>query len=244
MCQPDYSFATDIWSVGCILGELMLNFIENRNACNSNGTSKIAENSQHPKQSLFEKAICNEVQLNKVREMQQSIEQTYIFPGASCYPISPCQMQLAVNKRIKGGLYVSNQDQLLKILRLVGAPNDSDQRQGNLDFLDEDIKKKYVKQLAQAYHCTDDIDTRFCKSSPELRDLLREFLVFDPTKRKSAKELLRLSIFDKIRNPSEQILARCQPSLSTDHPDFPKNLKNLHDIVLKEAKKVRKSSKK
>ena len=28
LCDPDYAFGVDIWAVGCILGELLLNFIE------------------------------------------------------------------------------------------------------------------------------------------------------------------------------------------------------------------------
>ena len=28
LCDPNYAFGVDIWAVGCILGELLLNFIE------------------------------------------------------------------------------------------------------------------------------------------------------------------------------------------------------------------------
>lgn len=29
LCKPDYDQAVDIWAAGCILGELLLNFVEN-----------------------------------------------------------------------------------------------------------------------------------------------------------------------------------------------------------------------
>ena len=31
LCQEDYDCSIDIWSVGCVLGELLLNFIEKDN---------------------------------------------------------------------------------------------------------------------------------------------------------------------------------------------------------------------
>ena len=38
LCHKNYDFAIDIWSVGCILGELLLNFIEKPKSCSSNKT--------------------------------------------------------------------------------------------------------------------------------------------------------------------------------------------------------------
>ena len=29
LCDPNYAFGVDIWAAGCILGELLLNFVEN-----------------------------------------------------------------------------------------------------------------------------------------------------------------------------------------------------------------------
>lgn len=43
MEQPDYSYGTDVWSIGCILGELLLNFIEREEA-----------EEERPKQFLFD----------------------------------------------------------------------------------------------------------------------------------------------------------------------------------------------
>ena len=30
VCSPNYEYSVDIWSVGCILGELLLNFVERK----------------------------------------------------------------------------------------------------------------------------------------------------------------------------------------------------------------------
>jgi mitogen-activated protein kinase 1/3 len=51
LCDPKYDFAIDIWSIGCILGELLLNFVEDEE--------------------------CKASQ--------------YLFPGDSCFPMSPCK---------------------------------------------------------------------------------------------------------------------------------------------------------
>ena len=56
-----YDFAIDIWSIGCIMGELLLNFVES------------------PNESADEKSTDQEFDPN---------EKTYLFPGDSCFPLS------------------------------------------------------------------------------------------------------------------------------------------------------------
>ena len=31
LCDPDYGYGVDIWAIGCILAELLLNFVESDN---------------------------------------------------------------------------------------------------------------------------------------------------------------------------------------------------------------------
>lgn len=62
VCQKDYDYSIDIWSVGCILGELLLNFVEQ---------DKDQDHS------------------NK-KKTRKDFSKIFMFPGDSCYPLSPC----------------------------------------------------------------------------------------------------------------------------------------------------------
>lgn len=44
--SPNYDFAIDIWSIGCIIGELLLNFIEDQEKVSVGGKARGAEVSQ------------------------------------------------------------------------------------------------------------------------------------------------------------------------------------------------------
>lgn len=59
MCHPDYGFAVDIWATGCILGDLLLNFVE----IDTKDAGQMADD--------------------------DAFSNKYLFPGDSCYPLSP-----------------------------------------------------------------------------------------------------------------------------------------------------------
>ena len=63
--DSNYGFASDVWAVGCILGELLLNFVEHK------------------------KKTQNDTQASK----DSSLEDTFLFPGDSCYPSSPIKQK-------------------------------------------------------------------------------------------------------------------------------------------------------
>ena len=90
MCKSDYDQSVDIWSAGCILGELLLNFVEN----------------------------------NEKTSKTDRLSAKYLFPGDSCYPLSPCHQpkQNLDGDGIAEQLNLSQDDQLIKILELLEAP--------------------------------------------------------------------------------------------------------------------------
>lgn len=109
LCDPKYDFGVDIWSIGCILAELLLNFVENE-------TKPKGKNASH----------------DKVK-----ISDIYIFPGDSCFPISPCH---AMNNALDpGAINLSSDDQLIKILELIGSPKESE-----YSYLVREDKKIYL----------------------------------------------------------------------------------------------------
>lgn len=59
--DPKYDYGIDIWAIGCILGELLLNFVERAPAAE--------QSSKDP----------------------TDFSDTFLFPGDSCFPISPCK---------------------------------------------------------------------------------------------------------------------------------------------------------
>lgn len=59
LCNKTYDFAVDIWAVGCILAELLLNFVET------------------PKSD------------DKAKTVDEVLGDMFLFPGDSCFPLSP-----------------------------------------------------------------------------------------------------------------------------------------------------------
>jgi hypothetical protein len=75
-----------------------------------------------------------------------------------------------------------------------------------------------------------------------------ELLTLNPEKRKTAKELLKLKIFEGIGEDELIVQASKKIQLAIDEEDSniksntSKNLLAVHNMILKEAKKVRKSN--
>jgi serine/threonine protein kinase len=80
--MKNYSEAIDIWSLGCVLGEMMLN--------RQNGTS-----------------------------VGKKLEDKYLFPGQSCFPLSP-DFSLRENRNRSQAKIISSNDQIRKIVEQMG----------------------------------------------------------------------------------------------------------------------------
>ena len=93
VCQNNYEHGVDIWSIGCILGELLLNFVEQDNSS---------------KDSI---------------KCHNDMSKYFLFPGDSCYPISPLSKKQEENQNSS---FLSDNDQIIKIFELLGMPTRQD----------------------------------------------------------------------------------------------------------------------
>ena len=83
LLQKDYGTPIDVWSLGCIFGELL--------------------------------------NMKKEQEIHYA-DRKPLFPGASCYPLSP---EKNPERKVKGELF-GNNDQLNSIFDIIGSPNEDD----------------------------------------------------------------------------------------------------------------------
>ena len=122
-----------------------------------------------------------------------NLEQRFLFPGNSCFPLSPCeQMQKSANKDVN---IVSKNDQLKKILDVLGYQDEQD-----LSFVTDDSALDYHRSLCSS-NVKGNLQKHFKHTSPGLIDLLTGILEYNPSFRATAAECLKNKIFDKIRVP-------------------------------------------
>jgi mitogen-activated protein kinase 1/3 len=171
-----YTEAIDVWSVGCILAEL----------------------------------------LQTLKGGPPASERNALFPGSSCFPLSP------VHRRRGGGLNSrGDEDQLGLIFDLLGIPPECD-----LDHLEREDAKKYVKTFKQT-------PGEGLKSflphveGPHL-DLLANMLRFRPAQRFTVASCLDHEVFRGIRDHRKEITA---PNLIK--LDFDKEGGELDEISLR-----------
>ena len=129
--------------------------------------------------------------LGMIKENQPTItKRSALFPGNSCYPLSPSQ-------RDKAG--ATPQDQLRIILNVFGSPNDSD-----LSFLNNKLTENYVKEMSSINSNTS-LRSKFPVADDITLDLLQKLLTFSPYYRISAKEPLTHPYFNKVRDKTQEI---------------------------------------
>ena len=87
LVEKQYDYASDIWSVGCTLFELI-------QCCDKN-----------------------------VTETNSQLENRVLFPGQSCFPLSPCDQPRVTHNEEKdlGQKFISKHDQMKLILMTLGA---------------------------------------------------------------------------------------------------------------------------
>lgn len=137
LLQENYTEAIDVWSVGCIFAELM---------------NMIVSVAMTPKDMALPMAIC----LQKENCPHHS-DRGPLFPGASCFPLSPDHKHAADYKYVCGspiGMLIftfchryhtrGNRDQLNVIFNVLGTPSDED-----IEQLEKEDAKRYVRIFAQ-----------------------------------------------------------------------------------------------
>jgi len=188
LTQKHYDQAVDIWSMGCILAEMMY----------------CTEEYNHDYNSI--------------------INNRYLFPGSSCFPISPCDEM----KNQKGGEkeesmnIVSQNDQLIKILEIVGGQDERD-----LSFILDQGVIDYQKRIQKDIPKGSQLNKLFEKSNENLLNLLCEMLEFNPQFRPTAKECLKNPIFDDIRVPGLEKSAPYKINIDVDRNEYQFDYENL-----------------
>jgi mitogen-activated protein kinase 1/3 len=145
LLEKDYGPAIDIWSVGCIMGELL---------------SMMKEHCPKPK------------------------ERSPLFPGASCFPLSPDLRPKAIKNRKDGESFpIEPTDQLNVIFSVLGTPSEED-----ASFVTDSKATEYLKSFPEQER--QDLSKAFPAAKPEAIDLLNKMLVFNPYLRIKLDECL------------------------------------------------------
>ena len=127
--------------------------------------------------------------LSMMKENANSfLDRRPLFPGASCYPLSP-----ATEAAAKTG-----NDQLYLILEVLGTPSDSDYA-----FITDKVRVAELKKLPKKSRV--DLRTRYPGAGVDALNLLDRMLVFNPEKRITVEECLAHPYLTNIRHPPSEL---------------------------------------
>uniref|UniRef100_A0A0G4GZ90 Mitogen-activated protein kinase n=1 Tax=Chromera velia CCMP2878 TaxID=1169474 RepID=A0A0G4GZ90_9ALVE len=113
-----------------------------------------------------------------------------LFPGSSCFPLSPDKKHATDYKFHTRG----TKDQLQMIFNILGTPSPEE-----TEFLEKNDAKKYVSLFQPRPAAS--LEKRFPASTKEAVDLLSKMLVFVPQKRITVEDALAHPLFKDIRTP-------------------------------------------
>jgi mitogen-activated protein kinase 1/3 len=132
------------------------------------------------------------------------IERGPLFPGQSCFPLSP---DMYGNKR--PGHPCTENDQLNLIFNLIGTPNQED-----LMSIQDPKAREYVASFP-ARQGQSILDYLPGCSAHEV-DILAKMLSFNPKRRISLNQLIEHPYFNSVRDPSKEDLANVKASFVFD----------------------------
>jgi len=143
-------------------------------------------------------------------QMIKEIEPDYakrkpIFPGSSCYPLSPSSMPMPNVMEYP----VSPFEQMKLICMTLGSPSKFD-----LSFLSDAKAEEYVNAFPK--YRKQDFNQLFKGADPQAIHLLAKMLEFNPYYRITAKEALRHPYFAEIRDKDQEIERSEQIKIVTD----------------------------
>ena len=130
-------------------------------------------------------------------------ERTALFPGKSCFPLSPDRSSSSgKSKRI---FPLEKTDQLNLIFDVLGTPSEED-----LDFITNSMALDYLKSFDKKK--PKNLNDRFIGSSKESIDLLSKMIKFNPKIRISVDQALDHSYFSQIRSKELEIVTSYSPN--------------------------------
>jgi mitogen-activated protein kinase 1/3 len=113
-----------------------------------------------------------------------------LFPGSSCFPLSPDHKHKTDYKYHTRGKH----DQLNMIFNLLGTPSEEE-----IDKLERDDAKRYIKCFASREG--EGIKSKFAHAPESSIDVLEQMLKVSPTKRMTVQDALADKVFAEIRDP-------------------------------------------
>jgi len=148
-----------------------------------------------------------------------------LFPGSSCFPLSPDHKHKTDYKYHTRGKH----DQLNMIFNLLGTPSDAD-----IEQLERDDAKRYIRCFSAREG--EGLRAKFPQVEDDSIDILNTMLRFNPRERSPVSASLKHSLFASIREPSRETTAPKMLSLDFEkEPDLDENL--LRRYFCKEIKK-------
>jgi len=119
-----------------------------------------------------------------------------LFPGSSCFPLSPDHKHKTDYKYHTRGKH----DQLNMIFNLLGTPSESD-----IEELERDDAKRYIKCFAAREG--DGFQVKFPGIEADSVDILNRMLRFNQRQRISVTEALEHRLFSTIRDAAKELVA-------------------------------------
>jgi len=148
-----------------------------------------------------------------------------LFPGSSCFPLSPDHKHKTDYKYHTRGKH----DQLNMIFNLLGTPSESD-----IEELERDDAKRYIKCFAAREG--DGFQVKFPGIEADSVDILNRMLRFNQRQRISVTEALEHRLFSTIRDAAKELVAPRIVSLHFEkEPDLDEKL--LRKYFCKEIRK-------
>jgi len=119
-----------------------------------------------------------------------------LFPGSSCFPLSPDHKHKSDYKYHTQGKH----DMLNKIFSIIGMATDDE-----IEELDRDDAKKYIKCFAK--RDGDGLKAKFPNVEPDAVDILTQMLKFSPKTRVTVSAALEHPLCKDIRDPAKETTA-------------------------------------
>ena len=133
------------------------------------------------------------------------LERGPIFPGKSCFPLSPD----VGNSAFKNGYPTSDTDQINIIMEILGTPDDQD-----LVQIGDNKAINYIKSFEKKEKRP--FNMLFPGSTAEEIEILDRMLVFNRLKRITVDQLLEMPYFFSVRNPELEYLATIPANFEFD----------------------------
>jgi mitogen-activated protein kinase 1/3 len=133
------------------------------------------------------------------------IERGPIFPGKSCFPLSP---DVEIHS-VPSGYPTNENDQLNIILEVIGTPSQQD-----LDELSNPRAVHYIKSFKRREKRN--FKMMFPGSNDEEIEILEKMLVFSKSARSNIDQLLQHSYFESVRRPEFEVLANMPADFAFD----------------------------